>query len=212
MEKNFWLDKWKVRDIGFHASVVHPLLAKYLPELSLPSGSRVFLPLCGKTRDIHWLLSQGLRVVGIELSEIAVKELFEELEVEPKISSVGALKLYQTKDLDVFVGDFFELTPEFLGSVDAVYDRAAIVALPLPLRERYSAHLVGLTHSSPQLLITFDYDQTKMEGPPFSVTDEEVRRHYSGQFVITLLESATVEGGLKGRVSAREKIWLLRKR
>ncbi|MBX3237713.1 MAG: thiopurine S-methyltransferase [Nitrospiraceae bacterium] len=212
MDAQFWHDRWKKNEIGFHQSEPNPLLVKYVDELSLTKGSRVFLPLCGKTLDIGWLLSRDYRVAGAELSALAVEQLFAKLGVTPTITKVDTLDHYRAPQLDIFVGDIFKVTPELLGPVDAVYDRAALVALPPSMRNRYSAHLTTLTANAPQLLISFEYDQQVMEGPPFSVDNEEIRRHYGEQYDITLLTSLDVPGGLKGRCPATESVYLLKKK
>ncbi len=210
MDANFWHERWKTNNIGFHEGAANALLVKYFKQLSLAKGSRVFLPLCGKTLDIPWLLSNGYRVVGAELSEIAIEQLFTELGVQPKISEVGEMDRYSAKNIDIFVGDIFNLSREVLGSVDAIYDRAALVALPEEMRQRYSAHLMQITNKAPQLLICFEYDQSLMEGPPFSVSNDEVNRHYRGSYDLTLLANIDMPGGLKGKCAAKENVWLLK--
>lgn len=186
------------------------MLVSYFQELALAENSRVFLPLCGKTRDISWLLSQGYCVVGAELSEIAVEQLFIDLGLEPAISSIGAGKRYSAKNIDIYVGDIFDLTREIMGSIDAVYDRAALVALPEQIRTQYTAHLRKLTNQAPQLLICFEYDQALMAGPPFSISHEELNTHYSGRYKLILISSQNVPGKLKGKCVAQENAWLLR--
>ncbi len=209
MEADFWHERWENNQIAFHEGEANPLLVKHFKALSLEQDQRVFLPLCGKTNDIAWLLSQGYRVVGSELSELAIQQLFEELEVEPEITELDKFKLYQITGLEIFVGDFFELTGEILGHVDAIYDRAALVALPEPMRKQYTKHLVEITENQKQLVISFVYDQTCLNGPPFSVSNEEVNQHYADIFELTLLESIDVPGGLKKKCAAVENIWLL---
>jgi thiopurine S-methyltransferase len=211
MDVNFWHQKWALNEIAFHQSEANPLLLRYFNELSLAKGSRVFLPLCGKTLDISWLLANGYRVVGAELSKIAIDQLFAGLGVEPEISRVGKLEHYRATNIDVFVGDLFDLSATVLGPVDAIYDRAALVALPEGMRSRYTVHLTQVTHTAPQLLITYEYDQSVMEGPPFSVSNEEVNRHYGDYYDLTLLSSEDLAGGLKGKCPAKENVWLLQK-
>jgi thiopurine S-methyltransferase len=211
MDPSFWLQRWENNNIGFHKSEANPLLVKYFGELSLSKSSRVFLPLCGKTLDIAWLLSEGYRVAGAELSEIAIKQLFDELGVKPKISRIGAVSLYSAKDIDIFVGNIFDVSSKILGSVDAIYDRAALIALPEEMRNRYTTHLTEITGKAPQLLITCEYDQNLMEGPPFSVSNEEVNQHYSNSYDLFLIVSTDVVGGLKGKFAAKENVWLLQK-
>ncbi|MGM0632036.1 MAG: thiopurine S-methyltransferase [Pseudomonadota bacterium] len=209
MEPEFWHRRWNQRDLGFHEPEGNALLTRWFPVLGLEKGQRVFVPLCGKTRDVAWLLSQGLRVVGCELSEVAVRELFQDLGVEPDISVADAFTVYSGPGLDVFVGDFFELSGAMLGDVDAIYDRAALVAMPGDLRVRYTERLMRITDRSPQLLITFEYDQRLMKGPPFSVNATEIASHYADRYEVELLEQVEVRGGLKGICAAREQIWHL---
>ncbi len=209
MDAEFWLQRWQENDIFFHGREANPLLIAHFDALSLAGGSRLFLPLCGKTLDIHWLLARGYRVAGAELSAIAIDQLFAELGVAPKITALGALLRYSAEGIDMFVGDIFDLSREFLGPVDAVYDRAALVALPEPMRDRYAAHLTAITDRAPQLLITFDYDQSLQHGPPFSVGAAEVDRLYRASYALTMLARVVVAGGLRGKCPADETVWLL---
>lgn len=209
MDHNFWHQRWEKNEIAFHESKTNPQLVKYFSELSLAKGRRIFVPLCGKTLDISWLLSKGYRVAGAELSQLAIEQLFIDLGLQPEISTVGELDRWSAKGIDIFVGDIFALTRKTLGPVDAVYDRAALVALPETLRDRYTAHLTELTNKAPQFLICYDYDQRVMEGPPFSVRNEEVHRHYTDTYDLRLLSSTDVAGGLKGKCPATENVWRL---
>jgi thiopurine S-methyltransferase len=212
MDASYWHRKWQHNEIAFHEPRANPLLVEHFGALALPAGSRVFVPLCGKTLDIGWLLTQGCRVVGAELSAVAVSQLFEELGLSPKVSSAGRLQHHDGGALEVFVGDIFDLTAALLGHVDASYDRAALVALPADLRPRYAAHLTATTQSAAQLLICYEYDQAAQAGPPFSIDPDEVHRLYQGHYAASLLDTAEVAGGLKGGCAAREHVWLLRPR
>ena len=209
MHADFWHERWQKREIAFHESAVNPMLSNNFHRLALEPGARVFVPLCGKTLDIAWLLAQRCQVVGAELSELAVRELFEELGVTPTISSSASLKRYATDALEIFVGDIFDLTAQLLGPINATYDRAALVALPTDMRTRYAAHLVALTARAPVLQITFDYDQTQMQGPPFSVPEAELERLYAADYQRQSLQYLPVAGGLKGSTPANEGAWLL---
>jgi thiopurine S-methyltransferase len=211
MEPSFWHQRWEKNEIAFHEGKANPLLVKHLHELSVAKGRRIFLPLCGKTLDISWLLSNGYRVAGAELSQLAIEQLFMELGVQPEISTAGELEQWSAKNLDIFIGDIFALSRKLLGPVDAIYDRAALVALPGDMRDRYTGHLIEITGKAPQLLICYEYDQRVMDGPPFSVSNEEVKRHYAGKYDVTLIASTDVAGGLKGKCPAKENVWLLRK-
>ena len=209
MHVDFWHQKWQKSEIGFHLPEANPLLVEYFHLLKLKPGARLFLPLCGKTLDIAWLLAQGCRVVGAELSAVAIDDLFKHLGVVPTVNQVGALLHYRAPNIDIFVGDVFRLSVAVLGYVDAVYDRAALVALPAEMRKDYTAHLMALTYYAPQLLICFEYDQALQAGPPFSVDAEEVGQHYQTAYQLNLIASIPVAGGLKGKCPAAEHVWHL---
>lgn len=211
MDEDFWHDRWQANRIGFHEGKPNALLVEHFAALGAPARGRVFLPLCGKTRDIAWLLSRGCRVAGAELSELAIGQLFEELGMEPDISALGNPKLYSAPDIDIFVGDIFALTADQLGPVDAVYDRAALVALPPDMRSAYAAHIAALTGNAPQLLICFEYDQSKFGGPPFSIDRAEVERCYGGRYELSRLAQVDAAGGIRG-TAATETVWLLKSR
>jgi len=148
--------------------------------------------LCGKTLDIGFLLSQGYDIVAIELSDIAVKEVFNQLEIVPVICSWLGGEVYQYENLTIFVGDYFSLTQKDLGQISFVYDRAALIALPEKMRLEYAQHMAKITQYAPQLLITLDYDQSIAGGPPFAVSSEEVEALYGGTYPIQLLEEADI--------------------
>lgn len=163
MDTAFWHRRWQKQEIGFHRPEVNPLLTNYFPTLKLTPPARIFVPLCGKTVDIHWLLDQGYSVCGAELSELAIQQLFEALNIQPQIESIAGFKHYSAQHIDIFVGDIFQLSAEILGQIDAVYDRAALVALPERMRADYAKQVIALTQSAPQLLIHYEYDQALMD-------------------------------------------------
>jgi len=210
MEHNFWHERWQNNQIGFHLAEANPLLVKYFSSLNLQQGARVFIPLCGKTVDIAWLLTQGYCVAGAELSQIATEDLFNNLHLTPTITTHGEITHYSAPNIDVFVGDIFKVTPAMLGKVDAVYDRAALVALPNEMRGNYTTHIGAITQHAPQLLICFVYDQSLQAGPPFSVSAEEAKLHYHNFYDLMLLATKQVDGGLKGVCPATEQVWLLK--
>ena len=144
------------------------------------------------------------------MSAIAIEDLFINLNLTPTITNLGEIKQYSAPNIDMFVGDIFKLTAEMLVKVDAIYDRAALVALPKDMRNTYTAHLMALTNKAPQLLICFEYDQTIHARPPFSITADEVKQHYQTAYDLTLLASETMADGLKGKYPATEQVWLLK--
>ena len=209
MDRAFWLQRWRDGELGFHEGRPNDLLAAHFNALSLKTG-RVFVPLCGKAVDLHWLREQGFDVCGIDLSRLAIEQLFEEVGAKPEIVDMGALVRFSAPQLEIYFGDIFDLSAGALGTVDAIYDRAALVALPAELRARYAAHLARITNRAPQFLIAFDYDQQSMEGPPFSVPENEIRALYGVDYTLEKLASRPVEGGLKGQCPAEEVVWRLR--
>ena len=212
MEATFWHKKWETNEIGFHEKEYNPGLTRHFGGLNLPSGSRVFVPLCGKTRDIHWLLKEGFKVVGAELSELAVKQLFEELQTQPAVEDTADGKIYTAPGIQVFTGDIFQLTGNSIGRIDGIYDRAALVALPDPMRKKYTEHLRTITDTAPQLVITFTYDQAHMDGPPFSVPAAEIETFYAPFYQLKQVQDSEVKGGLKGQCEARNNVWQLTKK
>ena len=210
MDADFWHQRWQGNRIGFHERAGNAMLARHFDALSLSPGARVFVPLCGKSRDIGWLMSRGCRVVGAELSELAIEQLFGDLDITPQTTALDGLTRYSGPDVDIFVGDIFDVTAGMVGALDAVYDRAALVALPECMRADYAAHVHAIAAAARQLLISLEYDQTLMDGPPFSIDAEELRRVYGAHYDLSLLESSEVAGGLKGICPAQEAVWLLR--
>jgi len=175
MKKDFWLERWDRGEIGFHQDEVNPYLIQYWPQLHIARDSMVFVPLCGKSRDMLWLREQGHPVLGVELSAIAVQAFFNENGYSPQHASEGRFDRCEADNICILCGDFFDLRKDDLAKVGAVYDRASLIALPPEMRESYARHLVSILPPATQiLLVTVDYSQAEMQGPPFSVAAEEV--------------------------------------
>lgn len=211
MNVEFWQERWQNNEIGFHEGAPNLLLVSHFEKLHLNPGSRIFLPLCGKTVDIAWLLSKGYRVVGAELSELAIDQLFESLGIEPIITQGDPVIHYHAENIDIYVGDIFDLSASDLPPVDAIYDRAALVALPEIMRQQYTRHLMNMTGNATQLLITFEYEQHRMQGPPFSVSTDEVKRHYESTYDVSLLRNERKTDGFRGLADLSEQVWLLKR-
>ena len=203
MQPDFWHDRWRTAQIGFHRSSVDDNLIRHWHDLQLPKGARVLVPLCGKSLDLLWLRDQGHAVAGIELSDIALQALFIENGVAARRRALPHFDLYEADNLECFWGDLFELTPERLGPVAAVYDRASLVSWAAEQRGRYAEHLRALTGAGTRtLLVTLEYPQAEMQGPPFSVDSEEVQRLYSPHHSIRELGRRDVLGS-EPRMRAR---------
>jgi thiopurine S-methyltransferase len=180
VDSDFWLDRWRNGQTGFHQPSVDGNLIRHWQTLALPKSSRILVPLCGKSLDLLWLRDQGHPVVGIELSDIALQSFFAENGVAARRRALPPFDLYEAENLECFRGDLFDLTAERLGRVAAVYDRGSLVSWAPEQRGRYVEQLTALTGKGTQtLLITLEYPQTDMKGPPFSVDSEEVRRVFS---------------------------------
>lgn len=187
MDPSFWHARWQANEIGFHQQEINPHLQRFWPQLGVTGGT-VFVPLCGKSRDMLWLASQGHRVLGVEISPIAAAAFFGEngLDVEPMQEARFVRR--QIAELTLLEGDLFDLAPAHLDGVTAVYDRASLIALPPPMRERYAAHMAALLPGgTPVLLVTLDYPQPEMDGPPFAVSTAEVAALFGACFDIDSL-------------------------
>jgi len=193
MHEEFWQARWARNEIGFHSSEVNPALQTHWSALQLAPGSGVLVPLCGKSLDMPWLATQGYPVLGVELTEKAVQDFFAEQGLTAEVRPDGALRRHQAQGIAVLQGDFFAVTPAQTAGCSGYYDRAALIALPAPMRRRYVAQLQALLPSGCRgLLVTLDYPQEQMNGPPFAVSDAEVRELYADGWQIELLEEADV--------------------
>jgi thiopurine S-methyltransferase len=186
----FWHERWDGGQINFNQAEVHPLLAAHWSELGCPRGSRVFVPLCGKTIDMAWLVAKGHRVNHSDLSERAVSDFFAEQRLASVARSDGDLVVHTAGDYALWCGDFFQLSAAHLDGVEAVYDRASLIALPPDVRRRYATHLCAILPPAAVIfLIVVEYDQSEMSGPPFSVTVDETAELYGDAFDIDLVTS-----------------------
>ncbi|EKT4479618.1 thiopurine S-methyltransferase [Pseudomonas alloputida] len=214
MEPAFWQQRWADNQIGFHQAQVNPYLQTYWPQLQLAPGSRVLVPLCGKSLDLAWLAGQGHRVLGVELSRRAVEDFFREHGLEAEVRQQGAFEVWRSGDVQLWCGDFFALRAEDVADCVGLYDRAAVIALPVQMRARYMQLLSGLLPTSCRgLVVTLDYDQSLLAGPPFSVRDEELRQGFAGWQVEQLEAVEVIEESPKfvqaGASSLLERVYRL---
>jgi thiopurine S-methyltransferase len=206
MDPEFWHSKWKAGQIGFHEGEVNEHLETHSARLG--TGKRVLVPLCGKAIDLTYLAAYGHQVIGVELVEQAAQEFFSQLGGTPTVTQQGAFKRYEQGSIAIFNGDFFATTKELLGPVDALYDRASLIALPENLRHAYMKHLRALLPAgAPGLVITVEYVQEVLAGPPFSVTDTELRAHYAGLSLEKLAERKAKGSPRLEQAGALEKCW-----
>lgn len=209
----YWLGRWKRGETGWHQDEVEPELVDYFGSVS---PARVFVPLCGKSLDLKWLADQGHEVVGIELSENACREFFKEHRIRPAISKLGNFTVLTSDRIKIYAGDFFKLDAKTLGPIDHVYDRAALVALSPDLRAKYTAHLTGLIRECSDiakfraLQLSFERIPHDLKGPPYSVTEENLRSYYETGFEISCLKQEEVEI-VDGVVKAIQKVYELKR-
>jgi thiopurine S-methyltransferase len=208
METQFWLERWRQGRIGFHQTASNPWLVRYFKDLRIPADSRVLVPLCGKSLDMLWIAEQGYRVLGVELSPVAVASFFQENEFPVDHENRNEFISYRSGPIEILLGDFFDLKAGDLNGVVGIYDRAALVALPPDLRRRYASHLGAIVSAGLRiLLLSFEYPEGFREGPPFSVTASEVEKLFSESFDIQLLHTE-----IDGLGSMTEKIFLLERK
>jgi len=198
----FWLERWQKGEIGFHASATHDFLTKHWPSLALSSGSTVFVPLCGKTFDMVWLAAGGHRIVGVELAPRAVEDFFAEQHIEASTRTAGAFTVHTGGPFTIWCGDIFELPKEAVDGVAAVYDRAALVALPPGLQSRYAKTLCGLVPTAPILLISLTYPNGQIDGPPFATPLMKVAELFGVTYDISLRET---RDGLETSTNLRDR-------
>ena len=235
MNPEFWHNRWQEKRTGFHQAEVNPLLIKHFSALRLPIGSRVLVPLCGKSVDMMWLVNEGYNVVGVELVETAVQDFFTEQNIQPIVSQHRenpAITCYQgqlrvgekQQTITLWVADIFALTSTDIGVIDAVYDRAALIALPADMRTKYSEQIRQLSgnvdkiasidscddKAAPQLLITLHYDQSKKDGPPFSINNEQLKQYYGNHYQLCELASESSSIGSAPDLNVTEHVWLLK--
>lgn len=183
MEKNFWLERWQQGLIGFHQEQINPYLVQNWPQLGAKAGDTVLVPLCGKSKDMVWLHQQGMQVLGIELSAMAVEAFCVENQLHARQDMYGAFSRWRAPGYELLCGDLFNVMPDATKHCRFVYDRASLIALPPEIRQQYAAHLGDLlVPGSKVLLVTMEYPQHEMQGPPFSVSENEVRDLYSHHF------------------------------
>ena len=193
MQHEFWLERWEQNQIGFHKQEISSYLQRFWSKLGVSQGDRVFVPLCGKSNDMLWLLGMGYQVIGVELSPLAVESFFADNDLKPKITRQGDFLVNGVDRLQILCGDFFALQAADLGHVNVVYDRASLVALPVDMRIKYVSSLSTLLPTNtPILLVTLDYPQHEMQGPPFSVPGEEIGKLFGSWCDVELLASEDV--------------------
>ncbi|ELR67942.1 Thiopurine S-methyltransferase [Photobacterium marinum] len=211
MDAEFWHSRWAENRIGFHLNDVNPKLIKHWPAVSTSRDDSVLVPMCGKSLDMTWLAEKHNKVIGIELSDIAVRAFFSELFYIPTVTSLGnGQTMYELDEITIYCGDFFSTQ---IDPIDVVYDRAALIAMPEPMRLMYAERLLSMVKAGGRiLLITLDYPQPEMDGPPFSVTQNEIEMLFKGCKITALERDEADESHprrQRGLSRFAEEAWLI---
>lgn len=218
MDKEFWQARWDEGRIGFHQEEINPYLRRYWQGLACASNAPVFVPLCGKSKDMLWLREQGCAVIGVEIVARAVEAFFAENDIPCETYRQDAFTVWKGEGITIYCGDFFELGTQDLAAVAGVYDRASLIALPPELRGRYAEHLRAiLPRRVDVLLVTLDYPRAEMQGPPFAVDEREVEALYRTHFAIERVCAEDVLAANprfreQGLTRLQEKVYVLRPR
>jgi len=190
MNPEFWHQRWRKGETGWDQAETNRFLVECWTSLNSSAGDVVFVPLCGKSRDMTWLAESGHHVLGVELDESAVQRFFAERPETTEVVEQGDFRRYQDSQISILVGDVFRLTAEQVANVNRVYDRAALIALPEPMRANYAKHMTQILPRPMQtLLITFEKSSREKEGPPFSVKEQEIQHLYGRRFKLEQLRS-----------------------
>ena len=206
VEIEAWNNRWKEGRIGFHQGAINQELQVHWPTIVTEPGARVLVPLCGKSADMLWLHQLGHSVVGVELSSLAAAAFFEENQFEVDRSKHDEFEVFRgrgaAQGIEIWCGDFFRLTVAHVGFSRGWYDRASIVALPPSLWPPYAAKIAELVHpGGAGLMLTFEYDQHQREGPPYSVSFNDISAHFGGAFDVNLIETLDLTEGNRWQLS-----------
>ncbi|WP_028485916.1 thiopurine S-methyltransferase [Thiomicrorhabdus chilensis] len=208
MQAEFWHKMWDSGVVGFHQTEINAFLQQHWSRLDLKGDETVLVPLCGKSLDMLWLKEQGHEVLGVELSQKALDEFLSENHIEAQPVQHERFCGYELGAMTLLCGDFFDLSRADCTSVKAVYDRAAIVALPKTMRRAYADHLQAiLPEGTVCLMVTMEYDESELSGPPFSVSENEIHELFAACCEV---RKVSEQGFNRKGVEAIEKVYVIR--
>jgi thiopurine S-methyltransferase len=214
MEKEYWLNRWRLKDIAFHQQNINPDLIAYIQRLNLHTGDCIFVPLCGKTKDMYWLANEGFHVIGVELSSIACNEFFTDMDISPQITEQSKFTSYKYNNIELLCGDLFDLTNTDLPNIQAIYDCKALIALPEDLRNKYVNHIVSSLGTKVKILLLTRESSCHIKPPPYSVDSKEINLLYGTYFYVQQLKSVSIRDiperlVKKGYLEMRESVFLI---
>lgn len=212
---HFWNERWLTNQIGFHLNAPHPSLVEFIEVFS--EHKKVFVPLCGKSSDMIFLRKNGLEVLGVEFSEIAIIDFIKENNLNMKKGEQGELSFYHGDGFKIYHGDLFKLAISDLEGVTCCYDRASMVAFAYKERVAYSHFLKNIGRDLKIILAPLlDYGEIPDSGPPFSVTATELNLLYGMDFELNILKIVEVplreNFKLKGASYEKEVTWLFKRK
>lgn len=189
LDQHYWENRWQQGDIGWHQQSISPSLTRYWSRLELAGNERVLVPFCGKSLDMVWLVEQGHAVLGVEVSTLAIRQFFEENQIDYHTEQHSDGCHYLADNIEIIAADIFNVAKTTLATCTAVYDRAAMVAQTAAQRQHYVAHIyAAMPVGCRALLLVIDYPQTQRQGPPFSVSPDEVSAHFNAGWQQQVLE------------------------
>ncbi|MFT5757302.1 MAG: thiopurine S-methyltransferase [Alteromonadaceae bacterium] len=216
MKPSFWHKCWERNALGFHQETVQPFLEQFLLPRLTSTTQHVFLPLCGKSLDMVWL-AQKMKVSGSELSEIACRDFFQEKDLPFQQHQHHDFTIFSHQNIELWQGDFFKLLPAELGNIDWIYDRAALIALPMSMQQQYAQHLSHFISDQTSLfLISLEFPQEELAGPPFSISSLKVVQLFSGFTVDCIAEQELTDKKFAQRTfnvsHLVERLYLIKKK
>ena len=181
-QKTNWAKSWREGKTGFHLSHPNPNLEKYAHILA--DCKKILFPLCGKTLDMHYMHHKGHHCIGVERVEKAIQSFFAEWDVIPKQNN----HIYQHQQITIHHQNIFAVHAENIPNIDGIFDRAALIALPIEIRQQYANHLLSFLPAGGKILmITIDMPRPQEQGPPFLVRKEAIPTLFSAASDVSCL-------------------------
>lgn len=187
MTQELWREKWRSNDIAFHQERINPLLKAHLPRVKLNPGDRILVPLCGKSLDMGWLNQCHYRVMGVELSSVAIADYFDELGVKPQRQMQGNFTRWWHKHIQIWCGNIFDLNLLDVDRIKLIYDSAALTAFDADERQTYVDHFAKILPMRTQIMLMTTETADVQYTDSVARIDSEVKNLYQADYRIELL-------------------------